>query len=48
MAALVTQVLAKGIPVFTVGLTTNGNELTNFTQVPRQGGQDRGGTWWTT
>ena len=30
--------MAKGIPVFTVGVTSNGNELTNFTQVPQQGG----------
>jgi ABC-type sugar transport system substrate-binding protein len=28
------QVIAAGIPVFTVGVTSNGNELTNFTQVP--------------
>jgi len=34
MAPLVEQVLKKGIPVFTVGLSTFGNELTNFTQVP--------------
>ncbi len=26
--------IAAGIPVFTVGVTSNGNELTNFTQVP--------------
>ena len=38
MASLVQQVLAKGIPVFTVGLSTFGNELTNFTQVPQQEG----------
>ncbi len=34
MAPLVAQVLKKGIPVFTVGLSTFGDELTNFTQVP--------------
>jgi ribose transport system substrate-binding protein len=28
------QAIAAGIPVFTVGVTSNGNELTNFTQVP--------------
>ena len=28
------QAIAMGIPVFTVGVTSNGNELTNFTQVP--------------
>jgi ribose transport system substrate-binding protein len=38
MASLVQQVLAKGIPVYTVGLSTFGNELTNFTQVPQQEG----------
>jgi ribose transport system substrate-binding protein len=44
MAALVSQVLAKGIPVFTVGLTTFGNELTNFTQVPLQEGMTAAAT----
>ncbi len=39
MAALVQQVLAKGIPVFTVGLSTFGNELTNFTQIPLTEGE---------
>jgi ABC-type sugar transport system substrate-binding protein len=38
MAPLVEQVLKKGIPVFTVGLSTFGNELTNFTQVPQKEG----------
>ena len=38
MASLVAQTLAKGIPTFTVGLSTFGNELTNFTQVPFQEG----------
>lgn len=32
--AITNQVIAQGIPVFTVGVTSNGNELTNFTQVP--------------
>jgi len=32
--AITNTVLKKGIPVFTVGVTSNGNELTNFTQVP--------------
>lgn len=32
--AITNATLAKGIPVFTVGVTSNGNELTNFTQVP--------------
>lgn len=38
MAPLVAQALAKGIPTFTVGLSTFGNELTNFTQVPQKEG----------
>jgi ribose transport system substrate-binding protein len=38
MAPLVEQTLKKGIPVFTVGLTTFGNEFTNFTQVPLKEG----------
>ncbi len=38
MDPLVQQALKKGIPVFTVGLTTFGNEFTNFTQVPFQEG----------
>ena len=37
--SIANQVLKKGIPVFTVGVTSNGNELTNFTQVPiKEGG----------
>ncbi len=36
---LTNRLLADGIPVFTVGLTTNGNEFTNFTQVPYKEGQ---------
>jgi len=44
MAPLVEQVLKKGIPVFTVGLSTFGNELTNFTQVPFQEGQTAAAT----
>lgn len=32
------ELLAKGIPVFTIGITTRGNELTNFTQVPLKEG----------
>ena len=38
MAPLVAQVLKRGIPVFTVGLTTFGDEFTNFTQVPQKEG----------
>ncbi|HEY4276792.1 MAG TPA: substrate-binding domain-containing protein [Conexibacter sp.] len=32
------ELLARGIPVFTVGITTQGNELTNFTQIPLKEG----------
>jgi ribose transport system substrate-binding protein len=32
--AVTNAAIAAGIPVFTVGVTSNGNELTNFTQVP--------------
>lgn len=38
MAGVVAQALAKGIPAFTVGLSTFGNELTNFTQIPQTEG----------
>jgi ribose transport system substrate-binding protein len=44
MAPLVAQVLKKGIPVFTVGLSTFGDEFTNFTQVPLQEGQTAAAT----
>ncbi len=44
MAALVAQVLAKGIPVYTVGLSTFGDELTNFTQVPEKEGKTAAAT----
>jgi ABC-type sugar transport system substrate-binding protein len=44
MASLTAQVLAKGIPVFTVGLSTFGNELTNFTQVPEKEGETAAAT----
>ena len=36
---LTNRLLAEGIPVFTVGLTTNGNEFTNFTQIPYNEGR---------
>ena len=44
MASVVAQVLKKGIPVFTVGLSTFGNEFTNFTQVPLQEGETAAAT----
>jgi ribose transport system substrate-binding protein len=36
--AITNSAMAAGIPVFTVGVTSNGNELTNFTQVPLKEG----------
>ncbi len=44
MQPLVEAVLKKGIPVFTVGLSTFGNELTNFTQVPLKEGMTAAAT----
>jgi ABC-type sugar transport system substrate-binding protein len=44
MDPLVEQTLKKGIPTFTVGLTTFGNEFTNFTQVPFQEGETAAAT----
>lgn len=38
-APIVAQALKQGIPVFTVGLTTFGDEFTNFTQVPQKEGE---------
>lgn len=32
------RAMAAGIPVFTVGVTSNGNEFTNFTQIPDKEG----------
>jgi len=36
--AITNQAMAAGIPVFTVGVSSNGNELTNFTQIPDKEG----------
>ncbi len=33
------ELVADGIPVFTVGVTSNGNEFSNFTQVPMKEGR---------
>jgi ribose transport system substrate-binding protein len=38
LTQITNELMAKGIPVFTVGVTTNGNEFTNFTQVPDKEG----------
>lgn len=37
--AITNQALSQGIPVFTVGVTSNGNEFTNFTQIPEEEGR---------
>jgi ABC-type sugar transport system substrate-binding protein len=37
--SITNEAMKKGIPVFTVGVTSNGNELTNFTQVPLKEGR---------
>jgi ribose transport system substrate-binding protein len=39
LTQITNQLISQGIPVFTVGLTTNGNEFTNFTQVPDKEGR---------
>ena len=36
--SITNQIMDKGIPVFTVGVTSNGHEFTNFTQVPLKEG----------
>jgi ribose transport system substrate-binding protein len=41
---LINQIMHKGIPVFTVGLTTNSDEFTNFTQVPFKEGRTAAAT----
>ncbi len=36
--AITNKMIAQGIPVFTVGVTSRGHEFTNFTQVPKKEG----------
>jgi len=36
--AIPNTALSKGVPLFTVGVTSNGNEFTNFTQIPEKEG----------
>ncbi len=36
--SITNKAMAKGIPVFTAGVTSNGNEFANFTQVPIEEG----------
>lgn len=38
------QAMAQGIPVFTSGVTSNGNEFTNFTQIPEEEGKTAAAT----
>jgi ribose transport system substrate-binding protein len=38
MTAITNKMMAQGIPVFTVGVTSRGHEFTNFTQVPMKEG----------
>jgi ABC-type sugar transport system substrate-binding protein len=38
MTAVTNKMMAQGIPVFTVGVTSRGHEFTNFTQVPLKEG----------
>jgi ABC-type sugar transport system substrate-binding protein len=37
--AITNTAMQKGVPVFTVGVTSNGNEFTNFTQIPEKEGK---------
>ena len=37
--AIVNKLMGQGIPVFTVGVSSNGHELTNFTQIPIKEGE---------
>jgi len=39
MTAITNKAMAQGIPVFTVGVTSNANEFANFTQVSREEGK---------
>jgi ribose transport system substrate-binding protein len=44
LTQITNQLISQGVPVFTVGLTTNGNEFTNFTQVPDKEGRQAAAT----
>jgi ribose transport system substrate-binding protein len=43
MTAVANKMMAQGIPVFTVGVTSRGHEFTNFTQVPMKEGATAAG-----
>ncbi|HEU0243472.1 MAG TPA: substrate-binding domain-containing protein, partial [Candidatus Limnocylindrales bacterium] len=40
---IVNDIMAKGVPVFTVGVESNGNEFTNFTQISTKEGRQAAG-----
>ena len=40
MTAITNKLMAQGIPVFTVGVTSRGHEFTNFTQIPLKEGHN--------
>jgi ABC-type sugar transport system substrate-binding protein len=40
---IVNDIMASGIPVFTVGVESNGNEFTNFTQISEKEGRQAAG-----
>ena len=40
---IVNDIMATGIPVFTVGVESNGNEFTNFTQISNKEGRQAAG-----
>ena len=40
MTAITNKLMAQGIPVFTVGVTSRGHEFTNFTQIPIKEGHN--------
>ena len=41
--AIVNKLIGQGIPVFTVGVSSNGHEFTNFTQIPMKEGATAAG-----
>ena len=40
MTAITNKLMDQGIPVFTAGVTSNGHEFTNFTQIPDKEGKN--------
>jgi len=39
LTAITNKAISMGVPVFTAGVTSNGNEFTNFTQIPDKEGK---------